>query len=61
MMEVDMLWGGEHKIQYTDDEVLQNCTPEIYIILLNKVILINWIKNKAISVSLYLFRHFLIP
>ena len=20
-------WGGEHKIQYTDD-VLQNCTPE---------------------------------
>ena len=25
--------GGEHTIQYTDD-VLQNCTPETYIMLL---------------------------
>ena len=26
-------WGGEHTIEYTDD-ILWNCTPETYIILL---------------------------
>ena len=25
-------WGGEHTLQHTDD-VLQNCTPETYVIL----------------------------
>ena len=34
VMEGDVTWGGEHTIQYTDD-VLQNCTPEIYIMLLS--------------------------
>ena len=33
VMEGDLTWGGEHTIQYTDD-VLYNCTPETYIILL---------------------------
>ena len=36
--------GGKHTIQHTDD-VLQNCTPEIYIILLTHVTPINSIKN----------------
>ena len=34
VMEGDLTWSGEHTIQYTDD-VLQNCTPETYIILTN--------------------------
>ena len=33
----DLTWGGEHTKQYTDD-VLQNCTPETYIILLTNEI-----------------------
>ena len=33
VMEGDQTFGGEHTIQYTDD-ILQNGTPEIYIILL---------------------------
>ena len=44
-MEGDLTWGGEHTIQYTDD-VLQNCTSEIYIVLLITVIPINSTKNK---------------
>ena len=44
VMEGDMTWGGEHTIQYTDD-VLQNCTPETYIVLLSNVTSINSIKN----------------
>ena len=43
-MEGDLTWGGEHTVQYTDD-VLQNCTPETYIILLNNVTTINSIKK----------------
>ena len=38
VMEGD--WGGKHTIQYTDD-VLQNCTPETYIILLTNATPIN--------------------
>ena len=34
-MEGDLTWDGEHTVQYTDN-VLQNCTPETYIILLTK-------------------------
>ena len=37
--------GGEHTMQYTD-EVLQNCTPETYVILLTNVIPMNSIKSK---------------
>ena len=33
MMEGDLTWGGEHTIQNTDD-VVQNFTPESYIIVL---------------------------
>lgn len=33
VMEGDLIWGGEHPIQYTDN-VLYNCTPETYMILL---------------------------
>ena len=33
----DLTLGGKYTKQYTDD-VLQNCTPEIYIILLTNII-----------------------
>ena len=36
MMERDLTLGGEHIIQYTDN-VLQNCTPEAYIVVLTNV------------------------
>ena len=36
VMEGDLTWGGEHTTQHTDD-VLQNWTPETYIILLTIV------------------------
>ena len=45
VIEGDLTWGGEHTIQYTDD-VLENCTPETYIILLTNVTPINSIKKK---------------
>ena len=35
-MEGDLTWGGEHILQYTDD-VLWNCIPKTYIILLTNV------------------------
>ena len=44
-MEGNLTWGGEHTIQYTND-VLQNCTPETYIILLNNSTPINSINKK---------------
>ena len=34
-MEGDLTWGGEHKIQYTDN-LLYNYNTETYIILLTK-------------------------
>ena len=40
----DLTWGGEHIVQYTDD-VLLNCTPEAFIILLTNVTPINSMKN----------------
>ena len=40
VMEGDLTQGSEHTIQYTDN-VLQNSTPETYIILLTIVTLIN--------------------
>ena len=36
MTEGDLIWGGDHTIQHTDD-VLQDCSPETYIILLSNV------------------------
>ena len=36
VVEEDLIWGSEHTIQHTDD-VLYNCTPEAYIILLTNV------------------------
>ena len=40
VMNGDLTLGGKHTIQYTDD-VLQNCTIEIYIILLANITPIN--------------------
>ena len=40
VMEGGLTQGGELTIQYTED-VLQNCTPEIYITLLTSVTPIN--------------------
>ena len=40
--EGDLIWGCEHTVQCTDD-VLWNCAPEIYIILLTSVTPINLI------------------
>ena len=42
--EGDFTWGGEHTIEHTDD-VLQNCTPETYMILLTNVTLNKFNKN----------------
>ena len=47
VMEGDLTWGGEHTIHYIND-LLQNCTPETYVILLTNVTLINSIKEKHI-------------
>ena len=41
VMEGDSTLSGEHTIQYTDDDVLYNCTPETYVILLSNVTVIN--------------------
>ena len=43
VMEGDLTWGGDHTIQYTA-VVLQNWTPETYIILLKSVTPIRSIK-----------------
>ena len=46
VIEGDLTWGGEYTIQYTDD-VLQNCTPETYIVLLTNVSpIIQFLKKK---------------
>ena len=39
-MERSLIWDGKYKIQHTDD-VLQNCTPETYTILLTNATPIN--------------------
>ena len=43
-MEGDWTWDGEHAMQYTDD-VLQNCSPETYVISLTNVTRIHSIMN----------------
>lgn len=43
--EGDSTWGGEHTMQYPDDDVLWGCTLETYIILLTDVASINLKKN----------------
>ena len=43
LMEGDLTWGNEYILYYTDD-ILQNCTPETYIILLTNITPINSIK-----------------
>ena len=48
-MERDFTWAGEHTTQHTDD-VLQNCTPPTYIILLTNVTPINPIRKKLANV-----------
>ena len=49
-MEDNLTWGGEHTVQYTDD-VLQNYTPETYIILLINVTTINSMKINQLKKS----------
>ena len=44
MVTEDLTLGGEHTVQYTDD-ILQNCTSEMYIVLLTNVTQLNSIKN----------------
>lgn len=47
VMEEDLILGGGHIVQYTDN-VSQNCTPKTYIILLTNDTTINLIiKNKG--------------
>lgn len=46
MAEGDLTWSSEHTIHYTDG-VLQNFTPENYIILLMNVIPIHSVKEKG--------------
>ena len=46
LTEGDLTSGGEHTIQYTGD-VLQNCTPKTYIILLTNVTPIFLKKNEC--------------
>ena len=53
-MEGDLIWGGEHTIQYTDD-VLQDYTPETYIILLTNVTLINLRKTQQRKGKPYIY------
>ena len=35
-IEGDLTWDAEHTVQYTDD-VLWNCTPDTYVILVTNV------------------------
>ena len=51
----DLISDGEHTIQYTDD-VLQDCTPETYVILLTNVTLINSIKLKKNNTQVFTTR-----
>ena len=57
-MKGNLTWGGEHTIEYTD-EVLYNCIPEIYIILLTNASPINSIKLffKSKKKIAYKFNH----
>ena len=43
----NLTWAGEHTTYYVDD-ILSNCTPETYIILLTNVTPMNSIKIKNI-------------
>ena len=48
ILERDLICGGKYTLQHTDD-VLYNCVPESYIILLTNVTPINSIyKNKSL-------------
>ena len=52
VMEGDLTWGGEHTVHYTDD-VVQNCTPETYVILSAKVTPINSIMNNYMELLIF--------
>ena len=45
VMVGDLTCSGKHTILCTND-VLQNCTPETYIIILTNVTTVNAVKNK---------------
>ena len=48
VMEGDLTWDGENTVQHTPD-VLQNCIPETYIILLTNVTPIDSINKKELQ------------
>ena len=52
VMEGDLTWGGEHRIQY---DVLQNCTPETYIILFTPI---NSMKQKKNQMPMLVCKDF---
>ena len=52
-MEGGLTWSGKNTMQYIGD-VLQNCTPETYIILLTNVTPINSIKIKKKELSTFI-------
>ena len=54
VLKGDLTWGGKHTVKYTNG-VLQNCTPETYIILLTNVTPINSIKNKIEKIKAHAF------
>lgn len=56
MTERDLSLGSEHTIQYTED--IQNCTPEVYIILLTNVTAINSIKFFKREMNIHMFNFF---
>ena len=58
--EKNLTWGGKNTIQYTDD-VLQNYTPETYIILLTSVTPINSIKKIHVQNQESFFPHLKLP
>lgn len=49
MLTGDLTWGGEYIVQYTDD-MLQNYTPETYIILLTSVTPIHSIRKTTLLI-----------
>ena len=50
VMEGYLTWGGECTVQYTDD-VLQDCTPETYVLLLTSVITTKFNKKQKQSLT----------
>lgn len=57
VMEGELIWGGEHTMQYRDD-VLWNCVPETCTILLTSFTPISSIKRKSLDQNDLYFLNF---